>query len=299
MFYPRVFCLASTDNNINYRKKDWKIKVCVTKQKLPVSNIPSVAKLFKLYVLQRLEGLDMDELVSISQHGFRKQYSTDSAISELIGTTVSSIEIKNMISIYSADCVQGSILGPCRLISYADDSYVIAEAQNIEILTNLISLTMTRHFDWLTTKVMVCNLSKTELMLFGDETMSVQLNDITIESKSSMNVLGVTVDNQLKWENHVEKVVNKCRSFVFTLRYIRRFLNNAEVSKVIKAHVISRIAYASSCWSNFLRYNLKNKIKSVYFHILRVAQRDFDFNLNRATLLSRMDSFKTILCEAF
>jgi len=113
--------------------------------------------------------------------------------------------------------------------------------------------------------------------------------DITIESKSSMKVLGVTVDNQLKWENHVKKVVNKCRSFVFTLRYIRRFLNNAVMSNVIKAHVISRIAYASPCWSNFLRYNLKNKIKSVYFHILRVAQRDFDFNLNRATLLSRMD----------
>jgi len=310
----------------------------------------------------------MDGLVSVSQHGFRKNHSTDTAICELISTVVTSLESKNVVGIYSADltaafdllrkeilvetlikrevpgylikiihnylsgrtgyvqieesrscdrdiltgCVQGSILGPvlfniymseledvvapCKLISYADDSYIVIEAENKEILKNLTTLTMTRHFEWLRSKGMLCNMSKTKLLIIGSENMTVRVGNDMIESKPSMKVLGVHLDNNLRWDCHVEKLVTKCRSFTFTLRYIRRYLNNEEMSRVIKAHIISRIAYASPSWSNFLRYNLKNKIKSVFFHILRVAQRDFNFVLNRASLLSRMnmESIETI-----
>lgn len=69
----------------------------------PVSNILSVAKLFELCILQRLESMDLDELMGTSQHGFRKKHSTVTAITEIIDTISEELDNKNTVGIYSAD----------------------------------------------------------------------------------------------------------------------------------------------------------------------------------------------------
>jgi len=69
----------------------------------PVSNISSIAKIFELCVLQRLEALDQDHLLGNFQHGFRKKHSTTSAIAELINNISESIENNKKVAVYSAD----------------------------------------------------------------------------------------------------------------------------------------------------------------------------------------------------
>lgn len=69
----------------------------------PVSNLCSIAKVFELCILQKLECLDPDELFGRFQHGFRKKHSTASASAEIVEYLAGEREQKRLVSIYSAD----------------------------------------------------------------------------------------------------------------------------------------------------------------------------------------------------
>jgi len=270
----------------------------------PVSNINSIAKLYELCVLQRLESFDQDESLGYAQHGFRKRHSTTTAVVEIVDSICEARENKNLVAIYSADltaafdilrkeklaeimiekgypgylintiydylsdrtgyvqlnesrscvkdiktgCVQGSILGPylfnlytsnlykiiqpSRSTVYADDSYIVVSAKNEEMLEAMLKLTLKDHFSWLRSIGMVCNMSKTELMVFGVDDLSVEIDGEKITSKENMKILGIIVDNKLTWNAHVNRLVSKCRSYLYPLRYIRKHLSTTETLRV-------------------------------------------------------------------
>jgi len=325
----------------------------------PVSNLLSIAKLYELCVLQRLEALDQDIILGHCQHGFRKRHSTTTALTEIVDTLCEERDKKNVVSIYSADltaafdllrkeklveimrekkipvyliktinsylsgrfgyvqinesrsyveeikvgCVQGSILGPylfniytsnlqkivepCSLIVYADDSYVIASAKNEEIVKNLLEITIKNHFEYLEDLGMVCNMAKTEMITMGVENLAIRIKDVTITSGNQMKILGVLLDKKMSWEPHVQRMISKCRSYLFPLRYIRRNLSCADTIRVLKAQLISVMTYACPVWSVSLNFSQRARIRSIFYQAIRTVIRDFNFRLNRRLLLTK------------
>jgi len=69
----------------------------------PVSNLNSLAKLFELCVLARMECLDLDKLMGRSQHGFRPNHSTNTAVSTVISEISEHLDNKDTVICYSAD----------------------------------------------------------------------------------------------------------------------------------------------------------------------------------------------------
>jgi len=63
----------------------------------PVSNLHSIAKLYEICILQRMEMLDFDLLMGTSQHGFRKGHGTDSAVCDLVSEIVNEVEKKKSV----------------------------------------------------------------------------------------------------------------------------------------------------------------------------------------------------------
>jgi len=335
----------------------------------PVSNLLSLAKLFELCLLGRMENLDQDMIHSVSQHGFRKNHSTTSAVVEIVDSISGELDARNAVGVYSVDltaafdllqkerlinilrskdfpeyliniiysyltsrfgyvqidesvscvreikagCIQGSVLGPvlyniytssledivapCKAIIYADDAYVIASCDDADKLKGLLEVTLNSHFAWLNSLGMICNHSKTELIVFGSDVDSIKVGEITIEAKETMKVLGVLVDNKLNWEYHIQKVIKSCRSQLFALRYLRQNLSIKDTFIVFRSHIISKLTYCSQAWSCNLSYILKSKLKSFYYHLIRVLLRDFDFKLNRTRLLERakLENLENIL----
>jgi len=83
-----VFKKGASDDPKNYR---------------PVSNLNSIAKLFEICLLQRLELLDFDKINGLNQHGFRKQHSCETAICELVGIISDELDEGRKVCVYSAD----------------------------------------------------------------------------------------------------------------------------------------------------------------------------------------------------
>jgi len=221
-----------------------------------------------------------------------------------------------------AGCIQGSVLGPIlfnilvsdldekirpnKIVSYADDAYVVVSANNHSELESSFKSVLNKHLEWLKENGMVCNVMKTELMVLGDQKIRIEIDGNEITSQDRLKVLGVTLDPLLNWDAHVDKVVGKCRSFLFGLRYLRKHLEISVISKILKAQIVSSLTYASPAWSYRISYRSKIRLRSIYFHIIRVMLRDFKFELNRRSMLrlSSMEDLDIILekrlsCFAF
>lgn len=261
----------------------------------PISNINSIAKVFEICLLQRLERLDPDVVLGRYQHGFRKNHGIETAIAEVTEFVAEARDQKKKVAIYSADltaafdllrkeklvevmleknipmylintihsyleermgyvqieearscveeiragCVQGSILGPLlfnlymnklediisplKLVGYADDSYILASNDDIDALENELANKMIEHFNWLKNMGMKCNMGKTELLVFDNHSLKINIdNNTEIKSKDSMKVLGVEIDSSMSWEPYITKTIRKVRSCIFALRYLKK-----------------------------------------------------------------------------
>jgi len=178
-----------------------------------------------------------------------------------------------------------SIIEPGVLISYADDSYIIVEGESEVEIKSILESTIDNHFNWLKTMGMVCNMAKTELIAFGIDNLEIEVQGTSIKAGYQMKVLGSFIDSKLSWETNITKIINKCRSFIFSLRYLRKYLDVKDAINVFRSHVISRLTYGSPVWAHSITYNHRQRIRSLFFHIIRIIIRDFKFKMSRTQLL--------------
>jgi len=170
------------------------------------------------------------------------------------------LNAKSRVLVIKTGCIQGSILGPIlfsiymskldeiiaphRAVAYADDTYVVVSVEKNKNIKDELESVIARHMEWLSNMGMVCNSSKTELMMMGRMGMEININGESIKSKENMKALGVLIVSELNWNAHAMKVASKCRSSLFFLRYLKKVLSVEEISRVMKAQIVSRITNA-------------------------------------------------------
>ena len=89
---------------------------------------------------------------------------------------------------------------------------------------------------WLRDLGKIVNESKTEICLFhrnDKPTIQVRIQNVTITSKKSMNVLGVIFDSKLTWNAHVASAITKAKKALFAIRSLRKFFNNSEMRTLL------------------------------------------------------------------
>lgn len=144
--------------------------------------------------------------------------------------------IKNIISkLETVLCgvPQGSILGPLLFLIYindigrlklngklelfADDSAIIYEENNPKELSKLIIEDLETLYSWFTMNKLSFNATKTVYMLFTKPSievmnLNIELGTEKIRRVSTTQYLGVTLDENLKWEDHINQMLPKLRA---------------------------------------------------------------------------------------
>ena len=80
---------------------------------------------------------------------------------------------------------------------------------------------------WLKNSGLKVNESKTEVCLFhrkGQLPITITLQNQTIRSKKSMNVLGVIFDSKLNWNEHIANCIKKSNKALHAIRLIKTIL---------------------------------------------------------------------------
>jgi hypothetical protein len=218
------------------------------------------------------------------------------------------VEVRNSCSQYfdsDVGTVQGSILGPVLFslfmspllekedaISYADDSYLIRGSKNKELALQRLQFQVQKVQKWLTSSGLKVNIEKTEIVIFhktDTATLSIKINEIEIQTKKQMSVLGVMFDSKLEWSLQVENSVRKARSALQGLRILNKYFTTPERLVLITSFFYSRLYYGSQVWLiPSLKRSLKSKLFSASGAALRLLDKDMSFKAlhkkyNRAT----------------
>ena len=71
------------------------------------------------------------------------------------------------------------------------------------------------------------------------------IEDETKTIKDSLKILGVTLDNQLSFEQHLEESISKVNAKIGALRRIRKFISEQVALKLYIAYVLPQLEYCS------------------------------------------------------
>ena len=188
--------------------------------------------------------------------------------------------------------IQGSILGPILyslfvsplldltyLTLFADDNYIVRSNTTLEALINDMKLSLEMITKWLKESGLKVNEGKTEVCLFhirDQPQIEIVVNNVTIKTRSSMNVLGVQFDSKLQWNTHIQNVKTKLKKALQAIYLIKRYFNNKELLSIITSNYYSIMYYNADIWLlPTLGPNLKAQLLAASSAPLKIINRNF------------------------
>ena len=190
----------------------------------------------------------------------------------------SSIEVKCGVA-------QGSILGPILFLLYisdlpsevfhsevdiyADDT-TLSHSAEVNLAPTAIETALQLDLDvitrWSNTNKMIINARKTKSMLvtgkrlakkLETKTLSLQSDNEDIEQVNFQKLLGVTINEELTFDNHVDGLSKKLGQRLGVLRRIKRFLPLDQRILYYNTMFKQVMMYGATAWANCSVENLK------------------------------------------
>ena len=148
----------------------------------------------------------------------------------------------------TAGVPRGSIVGPLLFILYmndlslhldnnidmfADDSTLYTSGHNVDEIQRSLQTNLNAVTTWCEDNRMVLNVAKTKCMLITtkqrrhhlrNNQLAITLNDQELQQVKQHKVIGVVVDENLQWREHVNGVFKKVSQTLALFRRIKHFL---------------------------------------------------------------------------
>jgi len=183
---------------------------------------------------------------------------------------------------YDVNCgvPQGSVLGPllfiiytndlpsvlefCQCILFADDTTLYYSSNNDQLLKNNVEIDLYELADWFNANKLSLNIDKTQFMIvrpkvFNDDNNNItdiQVGDRTITKAKCAKFLGITIDDELGWTEHINNIAKKISSGSYVLSTMKRFIPMENLKSLYFTLVHAHLSYGLVLWGSAYKYKL-------------------------------------------
>ena len=215
---------------------------------------------------------------------------------------------------------QGSVLGPllfCLFINdlplhltnpnvicdlFADDSSLHTHSTNLTNISLCLQDSLDNVIQWCKGNNMVLHPGKTKAMIITTRqkhqlqqlNLNVRIGSDFIEQVENYRLLGITIDNELKWDIHVNRICKTVSRNIYLLKKLAYFVSQDACKLFFDAHCLSHINYASTVWSGAKQCHI-SKLNTVHRRGAKILLKDTtmttDDRLKKLGLLSLKNQF--------
>ena len=194
---------------------------------------------------------------------------------------------------------QGSILGPLlftifsndlpeflssEIEQYADDNTMSSIKPSIDEINVNLNENCQVISEWMRTNRMCLNADKTHLMICGtshrvskicQESINISMDNVSLQQSNNdcENVLGVSLQQNLKWTKHVQNLQSKLKVRLAGLRKIRNTLGFDKRNLIAKAIFESVLVYCIPAWGGTSKGDIED------LQVLQNRAAEFVMNL--------------------
>ena len=100
--------------------------------------------------------------------------------------------------------------------------------------------------------------------------MKLKINSIVINESDTVELLGITIDNKLTFNEHINNLCSNVSYKLYALLGIRKYLTQDQGKLLYNAFINSQFSYATIIWM-FYRKNQYLKIQKIHRKALRIV----------------------------
>ena len=186
---------------------------------------------------------------------------------------------------------QGSILGPLLfniflndifysmngLYNYADDNTISRHGETVSIVKNQLEDATKCALQWFSDNEMQANPSKFQALLLGKDSeksnISFNIEGATITPSTSVNLLGIEIDNKLNFSKHISNICSRAGKQLSALARLSKKLNLDTKLLIFNSFILSNFNYCPLVWHHCSIVNSR-KIEKIQERGLRFVYDD-------------------------